>query len=93
MSDWIDIEKEFPSDNQRVIAFIPDNKAFLPGMELEFEIREVMVLHFRKNFYKGNEEKSKKYGIHFWSGEGNSNHFFNDVTHWKAIPEGPEILD
>jgi hypothetical protein len=92
MNDWIDIENELPLDNQRVLAYIPDNKVFLPGMQLDYAIREVIVLHFRKNFFEDNEEKRKKYGLHFWSGEGNSNHFFQDVTHWKAIPEVPVIL-
>jgi hypothetical protein len=92
MNDWIDIENELPLDNQRVLAYIPDNKVFLPGMQLDYAIREVVVLHFRKNFFEDNEEKRKKYGLHFWSGEGNSNHFFQDVTHWKAIPEVPVIL-
>ena len=92
MTDWIDIENELPLDNQRVLAYIPDNKVFLPGMQLDYAVREVIVLHFRKNFFEDNEEKRKKYGLHFWSGEGNSNHFFQDVTHWKAIPEVPVIL-
>jgi len=92
MNDWIDIENELPLDNQRVLAYIPDNKVFLPGMQLDYAVREVIVLHFRKNFFEDNEEKRKKYGLHFWSGEGNSNHFFQDVTHWKAIPEAPVIL-
>ena len=92
MNDWIDIEHELPLDNQRILAYIPDNKVFLPGMQLDYAIREVVVLHFRKNFFEDNEEKRKKYGLHFWSGEGNSNHFFQDVTHWKAIPEVPVIL-
>tara|TARA_B110000196_G_C20495942_1_gene364572 strand:- start:31 stop:306 length:276 start_codon:yes stop_codon:yes gene_type:complete len=89
MNGWIDIEKEIPLDNQRVLAFIPDNKVFLPGMQLEYAMREVVILHFRKNFFADNEEKRKKHGLHFWSGEGNSNHFYHDVTHWKTIPAGP----
>ena len=89
MNGWIDIEKEIPLDNQRVLAFIPDNKVFLPGMQLEYAMREVVILHFRKNFFADNEEKRKKHGLHFWSGEGNSNHFYHDVTHWKSIPEVP----
>ena len=53
-------------------------------------MREVVVLHFRENFYAEDDDKKKKYGVHFWSGEGNSNHFFQDVTHWKTIPDGPQ---
>lgn len=49
------------------------------------------MLHFQLNFYKDNPEKQAKHGLHFWSGEGNSNHFFADVTHWAPIPNGPAI--
>jgi len=89
MSGWIDIEKEIPQDNQRILAYIPNNKVFLPGMQLDFAMREVVILHFRKNFFADNAEKRNKHGLHFWSGEGNSNHYYHDVTHWRAIPEGP----
>ena len=89
MSGWIDIEKELPQDNQRILAFIPNNKVFLPGMQLDYAIREVVILHFRKNFFADNAEKRNKHGLHFWSGEGNSNHYYHDVTHWRAIPQGP----
>jgi hypothetical protein len=87
--DWIDISKELPKNGQRLLAFIPNNKVFLPGKSLEFEIREVIVLHFLKGFYEEGSEKCEKHGPHFWQGEGNSNHFFNDVTHWMPIPQGP----
>ena len=89
MSGWIDIEKEIPQDNQRILAFIPNNKVFLPGMQLDYAMREVVILHFRKNFFADNAEKRNKHGLHFWSGEGNSNHYYHDVTHWRAIPQGP----
>ena len=85
MSGWIDIKKE----NQTILAYIPNNKVFLPGMQLDFAMREVVILHFRKNFFADNAEKRNKHGLHFWSGEGNSNHYYHDVTHWRAIPEGP----
>ena len=89
MNLWFKITDKLPENNQRVLAFIPNNKVFLPGMQLHSTTREVVVLHFRENFYAENAEKNKKYGVHFWSGEGNSNHFFKDVTHWRAIPDGP----
>lgn len=87
--EWIDIEKQLPEDGQRVLAFIPHNKVFLPGKSLEFEIREVIVLHFLKDFYENGTPKYEKHGPHFWQGEGNSNHFFSDVSHWMPIPIGP----
>lgn len=88
-STWIDIKQSLPEDDQRVLGFIPGNKVYLPGKGLEFELREVVVLRFCKDFYARNEEKRQKHGLHFWAGEGNSNHFFDDVTHWRPIPEGP----
>lgn len=88
-STWIDVKQRLPEDDQRVLGFIPGNKVYLPGKGLEFELREVVILRFCKDFYAKNEEKRQKHGLHFWAGEGNSNHFFDDVTHWRAIPEGP----
>jgi hypothetical protein len=35
---WIHTEEQLPNDDQRVLAFIPGNKVFLPGKDLEFEI-------------------------------------------------------
>ena len=88
---WIATSDRLPAHDQRVLAFVPGNRVFPPGKSLEFEIREVLVLRFCKDFYAGNPEKSQKHGAHFWAGEGNSNHFFNDVTHWLPMPEGPQL--
>ena len=87
--EWFDVNDVLPEDDQRVLGFIPGNKVFLPGKDLQFETREVVVLRFCKDFYAKNAEKREKHGLHFWAGEGNSNHFFGDVTHWRPIPEGP----
>ena len=88
-NEWISVNDELPNHDQRVLGFIPGNKVHLPGKDLQFEEREVVVLRFCKDFYAKNEEKKEKYGRHFWAGEGNSNHFFKDVTHWRSIPSGP----
>ena len=88
-AEWVNVEIALPEDDQRVLGFIPGNKVFLPGKDLQFETREVVVLRFCKDFYAKNPEKREKHGLHFWAGEGNSNHFFGDVTHWRPIPEGP----
>jgi hypothetical protein len=87
---WIPVSEMVPEDDQRVLAFVPGNKVYLPGKDLQFEIREVIVLRFCKDFYASNEEKRAKHGLHFWSGEGNSNQFFENVTHWQPIPKSPE---
>lgn len=87
--NWIKVEEQLPEDQQRILAFVPGNKVFLPGKSGEFELREVIVLRFLKDFYPEGSEKYAKHGPHFWQGEGNSNHFFKDVTHWIAMPDKP----
>ncbi|MDE0979010.1 MAG: DUF551 domain-containing protein [Flavobacteriales bacterium] len=89
---WIPVAEALPEDDQRILAFVPGNKVYLPGNDLQFEIREVIVLRFCKDFYALNEEKRTKHGLHFWSGEGSSNHFFDDVSHWQPIPSSPELI-
>jgi hypothetical protein len=50
-------------------------------------MREVMIMKFCENFYPAESERGIKYGVHFWSGEGNSNCFFHAVTQWMPLPE------
>jgi hypothetical protein len=87
--NWIKINTELPTNEQRVLAYIPGNKVFLPGKSGEFELREVVVMKFLFEFYPEGSEKRAKHGAHFWQGEGNSNHFFADVTHWMPMPSNP----
>jgi hypothetical protein len=87
--NWINTEEQLPNDDQRVLAFIPGNKVFLPGKDLEFEIREVIVLRFCANHFANDTVKAQKHGLHFWAGEGSSNRYFSEVTHWKSIPQAP----
>ncbi|MDA0912391.1 MAG: DUF551 domain-containing protein [Bacteroidetes bacterium] len=88
---WISIHDRLPEDDQRVLAFIKGNKVFLPGKDLAFEIREVIVLRFCENYFVNDPEKCSAFGAHFWAGEGNSNHFFNDVSYWRPMPKAPEL--
>jgi hypothetical protein len=46
-----------------------------------------MIMKFCKDFYPPQSEKGIKYGVHFWGGEGNSNLFFNAVSHWMPLPK------
>jgi hypothetical protein len=87
--NWIAVSDKLPEDEERVLACLPNNRVFLPGKSGEFEMREVIVLKFLKDFYPENSEKCMKHGPHFWQGEGNSNHFFKDVSHWMAMPAKP----
>ncbi len=90
---WKECNDELPNHDERVLAFVPGNKVFLPGKTGEFELREIIVLRLLKNFYPEGSEKHLKYGPHFWQGEGNSNHFFKDVTHWTPLPTRPELQE
>lgn len=87
--NWIDVTERLPADDERVLAYLPGNRVFLPGKELAFETREVIVLRFCQDYFADNPEKREKHGRHFWAGEGNSNHFFADVTHWMPMPGTP----
>jgi hypothetical protein len=84
--NWYNCSEHLPENEQRVLGFIPGNKVYLPGKSGEYQLREVVILHFQKDFYPDGSEKKLKHGPHFWQGEGNSNHFFADVTHWMPIP-------
>ncbi len=90
--NWIAVTDQLPEDDQRVLAFIPGNRVFLPSSDLASEIREVIVLRFCLNHFADQAEKIEKHGLHFWAGEGNSNHFFRDVTHWMPMPKEPSLL-
>ncbi len=84
--NWISPQDVLPADGQRVLVFIPNNKHFLPGKSGEFEMREIMIMKFCQDFYPADSERGLKYGVHFWSGEGNSNCFFTSVTKWMPLP-------
>jgi hypothetical protein len=87
--EWIAIGERLPDHEQRVLAFVPDHRVYLPGKTGETELREVIVLRFLLDFYPDGSERRITHGAHFWAGEGNSNHFFHAVSHWMPIPEKP----
>lgn len=87
--NWIAVTEQLPAHDERVLAYLPGNRVFLPGKDLAFETREVIVLRFCEDYFAENPEKREKHGRHFWAGEGNSNHFFADVTHWMPMPKAP----
>jgi hypothetical protein len=54
-------------------------------------LREVVILRFAKDFFLTNPSKTGYTGApHFWLGEGTSNRFFTEVTHWMPIPVAPK---
>jgi hypothetical protein len=90
MSHWTAISEALPDDGQRVLCFIAGHAVYLPGKTGATELREVVVMKFARDFFVKNPSKTGYSGEpHFWLGEGTSNRFFQEVSHWMALPETP----
>lgn len=90
--DWIACSEKLPQNNQRVLCWLPGHVVHLPGLR-EKELREVLILRFAEDWFIKNPSKTgRKTHRHFWLGEGSSNCFFEQVSHWKALPEGPGTI-
>ncbi|MEO8590935.1 MAG: DUF551 domain-containing protein [Flavobacteriales bacterium] len=90
MSTWISVAEQLPDDGQRVLCWLPTNRVYLPGKTGAFEERTVVVMRFAHDFFLKSPSKTGYTGSpHFWLGEGTSNRFFTEVTHWRPLPDGP----
>lgn len=90
MSRWIPVNERLPEDGQRCLCHLPQNDVFLPGKRGEVETRHVVILRFVKDHFLKNPSRTGYSGIpHFWLGEGTSNRFFGDVSHWMPLPDTP----
>lgn len=88
--DWIPLPERLPADGQRVLCYLPGYTVYLPGKTGATELREVIILRFLHDHFVKNPSKTGRQGSpHFWAGEGSSNHFFEEVTHWRPLPEAP----
>ncbi|NNC83637.1 MAG: DUF551 domain-containing protein [Flavobacteriales bacterium] len=87
--DWIAITDRLPEDGQKVICYLPENHQYLPGKTGETRFEPIVILRFVDRFFDEGSKKHEKYGPHFWLGEGLSNHYFADVTHWMPLPDSP----
>ncbi|NNK80293.1 MAG: DUF551 domain-containing protein [Flavobacteriales bacterium] len=87
--EWIDITERLPEDKEKVICFLPENHQYLPGKTGETRFDPIVILRFVDQFFEEGSKKFEEYGPHFWLGEGLSNHYFSDVTHWMPLPESP----
>ncbi len=87
---WIRCDERLPADGQRVLCWLPHNAVYLPGKTGATEQRNIAVMKFAFDFFIKNPSKTgKATGPHFWIGEGASNRFFEEVTHWMEMPEAP----
>ncbi|MFN3874507.1 MAG: DUF551 domain-containing protein [Flavobacteriales bacterium] len=90
MSQWIPVSERLPADGQRVLCFLPKNTIYLPGKTGATEERHVVVMRFAEDYFTKHPSKTGYTGpSHFWLGEGTSNRFFGEVTHWMPLPEHP----
>ena len=90
MTAWIPVEERLPADGQRVLCYLPNNTVYLPGKTGATEPRHVVIMRFAHDFFLKNVSKTGYSGTpHFWLGEGTSNRFFHEVTHWMALPGEP----
>ncbi len=87
---WIRCIDQLPADGERVLAWLPSNTVYLPGKTGATELRNAVILRFHHDFFVKNPSKTgKPTSPHFWIGEGTGNHFFEDVSHWMAMPTPP----
>ena len=89
-SGWVPCSSELPADGQRVLAWMPKNTVYLRGKTGATEERNIAILRFAKDYFVHNPSKTgKATSPHFWVGEGTSNHFFEEVSHWMPMPLAP----
>lgn len=90
MPHWIAVQDRLPADGQRCLCHLPKNDIYLPGKTGAVETRPVVILRFMEDYFVKNASKTGHQGSpHFWLGEGSSNKFFAEVSHWMALPEAP----
>jgi hypothetical protein len=90
MSEWIPVADRLPEDGARVLCHLPQNVVHLPGKTGATELRAMVIMRFARDFFVKNPSKTGHTGSpHFWLGEGSSNRFFHEVTHWMELPGQP----
>ncbi|HNR56349.1 MAG TPA: DUF551 domain-containing protein [Flavobacteriales bacterium] len=90
MSRWIPVNERLPDDGQRCLCHLPGNQVYLPGKTGATEVRQVVILRFLKDHFLKNPSRTGYNGEpHFWQGEGSSNKFFAEVSHWMPLPDAP----
>lgn len=90
MPSWIPVTERLPNDGERCLCHLPNNEVFLPGKSGAKELRPVVILRFAADFFMKNPSRTGYSGSpHLWLGEGTSNRFFGEVTHWMPLPEAP----
>ncbi len=90
LQTWTATADALPENGARVLCFLPRNSVYLPGKTGDLELREVVIMRFAEDFFLHNPSKTGYTGApHFWLGEGTSNRFFSEVSHWRTLPQVP----
>jgi hypothetical protein len=90
MTGWIPVSEKLPEDGARVLCHLPGNSVYLPGKTGASELRPVLIMRFALDFFLKNPSKTgHTASTHFWLGEGSSNRFFHEVSHWMPLPPAP----
>lgn len=85
------MNEQLPADGQRCLCHLPSNEVYLPGKTGATEMRKVVILRFVLDHFLKQPSRTGYTGEpHFWSGEGTSNKFFAEVSHWMPLPEPPQ---
>lgn len=87
---WNHVNDKLPNHDERVLVWLPDNPVYLPGKTGATEQRNCVIMRFQKDFFAPDNPKRAQFGAHFWLGEGQSNRYFNDISHWAELPAGPQ---
>lgn len=87
---WISTAESLPTDGERVLCWLPKNTIHLPGLAGSEERNAVIMKFAHEHFLKNPTKTGYTGSPHFWLGEGGSNKFFGDVTHWMRLPVEPE---
>ena len=86
---WTSCDERLPEDGQRVLCWLPANTVHLPG-GAGTELRQVAIMRFAEDWFLKNPSRTgRNTHQHFWLGEGGSNRFFEQVSHWQPLPDGP----
>jgi len=102
-SQWISPEDALPNDLQQVLIYLKA-KYVRPAIGRDWmgwTVADVVFQDMKEVWDKMPAEQRSQYlveknfyrltGRYVWHGQGNNKFSHDDVTHWMALPEGPDV--